>query len=59
MDDASAKTSLGTRVIAVLILAVAAWVLIKILIGTVIAIAWTAAAIVAVLAILWAVNKLL
>jgi hypothetical protein len=58
MNETESKTSIGARIIAVLVLAVAAWVLFKIVIGTVVAIAWTAAAIVAVLAILWAINKL-
>jgi hypothetical protein len=52
------KASIGSRIVAILVLAVAAWVLFKIVIGTVVAIAWTAAAIVAVVAILWAINKL-
>lgn len=58
MEETETKTSFGAKIIAVLVLAVAAWVLFKIVIGTVVAIAWTAAAIVAVVAILWAINKL-
>jgi hypothetical protein len=58
MEETEKKTSIGARIVAVLVLAVAAWVLFKIVIGTVVAIAWAAAAIVAVVAILWAINKL-
>ena len=58
MNETESKTSIGGRLIALLVLAVAAWVLFKIVIGTVVAIAWTAAAIVAVVAVLWAINKL-
>ncbi|MEO6496078.1 MAG: hypothetical protein ABIO51_01210 [Solirubrobacteraceae bacterium] len=58
MNETESKTSIGARVLALLVLAVAAWVLFKIVIGTVVAIAWTAAAIVAVVAVLWAINKL-
>jgi hypothetical protein len=58
MDETETKSSFGAKIVAVLVLAVAAWVLFKIVIGTVVAIAWTAAAIVAVVAILWAINKL-
>jgi len=58
MNETESKTSIWGRLIALLVLAVAAWVLFKIVIGTVVAIAWTAAAIVAVLAVLWAINKL-
>ena len=50
--------SIGSRLVALLVLAVAAWVLFKIVIGTVVAVAWAAAAIIAVVAILWAINKL-
>ena len=59
MNETESKASIGSRLVALLVLAVAAWVLFKIVIGTVVAIAWTAAAIIAVVAILWAVNKLL
>ena len=58
MEEEQTKTSFGARIVAILVLAVAAWVLFKIVIGTVVAIAWTAAAIVAVVAIIWAINKL-
>lgn len=58
MQETESKTSIGARVLALLVLAVAAWVLFKIVIGTVVAIAWTAAAIVAVVAVIWAINKL-
>jgi hypothetical protein len=59
MNETESKSSIGSRLVALLVLAVAAWVLFKIVIGTVVAIAWTAAAIIAVLAVLWAINKLL
>lgn len=58
MEERDTKTSLGGRLIAVLVLAVAAWVLVKIVIGAVMAVAWTVAAIVAVIAVLWAINRL-
>lgn len=58
MDEPDTKTSLGTRLLAGLVLVVAAWVLVKIVIGAVMAVAWTVAAIVAVIAVLWAINKL-
>jgi hypothetical protein len=54
-----ALANLGTKALAVGILIVAAWVLLKIVIGVVTAVAWTVAAILAVVAILWALNKLL
>ncbi len=47
-------TSLVTKAIAAVVLLVAAWVLLKIVIGTVIAVAWTAVAVLAVFAVIWA-----
>lgn len=49
---------LGKRLIAVLVLAAAAYVLFKLVIGFVAAIAWVVVAIVAVIAVIWAVRTL-
>jgi hypothetical protein len=58
MNETETGPSWGARIIAVVVLAVAAWILFKLIIGTVIAIAWAAAAIVAVIAIIWALRTL-
>jgi hypothetical protein len=58
MDETGSRTSWKTRLLAVVVLAAAAWILFKIVIGTIMAIVWTAAAIAAVVAILWAVRAL-
>lgn len=58
MNETESRPSWGARIIAVVVLAVGAWVLFKLIIGTVIAIAWAAAAIVAVLAVIWALRTL-
>lgn len=58
MPEPESKTSWGARLLAVLILAVGAWVLLKVVIGVVVAVAWTVAAIVAVIAVIWAVRVL-
>ena len=58
MDESESKTSWGARLLAVIVLAVGAWILFKLVIGTVVAIAWVAAAIVAVIAVFWALNTL-
>jgi len=47
------------RVLAVIVLAVGAWILFKVVIGVAVAIAWTVAAIVAIIAVVWAVRTLL
>jgi hypothetical protein len=54
-----ALSNLGGKALAVGVLLIAAWVLIKIAIGVVSAVFWTVLAIVAVVAVLWALNKLL
>ena len=58
MEETESKPSWGSRIIAVLVLAVGAWILFKVVIGTVVAIAWAVAAIVAVIAVIWAIRTL-
>ncbi|MDX6676072.1 MAG: hypothetical protein QOE31_124 [Solirubrobacteraceae bacterium] len=50
------RSSFGKRAIAALILLLAAWILVKVVIGIVTAVFWTVAAIVAVIAVIWAVR---
>lgn len=58
MPESESKSSIGSRLLAVVVLAIGAWVLFKLVIGTVVAIAWTVAAIVAVIAVFWAIRTL-
>jgi hypothetical protein len=58
MEETESKSSWGARILAVLVLAVGAWILFKVVIGTVVAVAWAVAAIVAVIAVIWAVRTL-
>jgi Flp pilus assembly protein TadB len=58
-EKASRFEGLGGKLIALVVLAIAAYVLFKIVIGIVTGIAITLAVIVAVLAFLWALNRLL
>ena len=53
-----ALAGIGGKAVAVVVLLVAAWVLFKVVIGVVAAVAWTIVAILAVGAVLWALNKL-
>ena len=46
------------RLLAAIVLAVAAWFLFKVVIGVIVGIAWIAAVVVAVIAVLWAVRTL-
>jgi hypothetical protein len=54
MEDAPRSTGLLTKAFAALVLLVAAWILLKIVIGFVSAIFWTVLTIAAVLAVIWA-----
>jgi hypothetical protein len=57
MDERS-SSSLGARVLAVLVLAVAAWLLLKVVIGTIAAIAWLVVVVIGLFAVAWAVRTL-
>ena len=46
------------RLIAAIVLAVAAWFLFKVVIGLIVGVAWFLAVVVAVVAVLWAVRTL-
>lgn len=50
--------SLARRAVAVVILAVAAWLLLKVVIGIIASVAWIVVAVIAVFGILWAINTL-
>jgi hypothetical protein len=58
MEDAQRSSGLLSKAFAALVLLVAAWILLKIVIGFVSAIFWTVLAVVAVLAVIWAVLTL-
>jgi len=47
-----------SRLLAVLVLVVAGWILIKVIIGVVASIAWIVVAVLAVVGVLWAYNTL-
>ena len=52
-------SNIGGKLLALVILLIAGWVLLKIVIGVVTFVAWTVVAIVAVIAVIWALNRLL
>jgi fatty acid desaturase len=54
MDEARSSSSLATKGIAAIVLLIAAWILVKVVIGFVSAIFWTVLVIAAVLAVIWA-----
>ena len=49
---------LGRRALAILVLVIAAWILLKIVIGIVAGIAWFVAVVVALVAVVWAARTL-
>jgi hypothetical protein len=54
----SSSSSLGKRAIAVLVLLLAAWILLKVLIGIAVAVFWVVLAVAALVAIVWAIRVL-
>jgi hypothetical protein len=52
------RSSLGKRAIAVLILLIAAWVLIKAVIGIAVAVFWVVLVVAAIVAVIWAIRVL-
>ena len=51
-------SSIGSRILAVLVLAVAAWLLLKVVLSVITGIAWTVGAVVLVVGVLWALSTL-
>ena len=58
MEEKSAGPSFMMRVVAALVLALAAWFLLKMVIGIAMAVAGFVAVIVAIVAVIWAVRTL-
>jgi hypothetical protein len=54
-----AMRDIGGKLLAVAILLIAGWILLKIVIGVVTAVAWIVVAVLAVVAVIWALNRLL
>jgi hypothetical protein len=50
------SSSFGKRAVAALVLLLAAWILVKVIIGIAMAVFWAVAAIVAVIAVIWAIT---
>jgi hypothetical protein len=58
MENEKTGPSFGARILAAVVLAIAAWILFKVVIGAVAAIAWFVVVIVAIVAVIWAVRTL-
>jgi len=52
-------SDIGGKLVALVILLVAGWILLKIVIGVVTFVAWVVVGVLAVIAVLWAINRLL
>ena len=53
-----AAGDLGRRALAIFVLLIAAWILLKVVIGIVTAVFWTVAVVLAIVAIIWALRVL-
>ena len=58
MQTEKTGSSFGMKLLAILILAVAAWFLLKVVIGLIAGVAWIIAVVLAVVGVLWAWNTL-
>jgi uncharacterized membrane protein YccC len=57
-STSASGSSLAKRALALVILLVAAWILLKVVIGVITAIAWVVVAVLAVAAVIWAIRVL-
>jgi hypothetical protein len=51
-------SDIAQRFIALVVLALAAWFLLKVVIGVVAGIAWLVAVVIAIVAVIWALNRI-
>ena len=58
MENEKTGPSFGARIIAAIVLALAAWLLFKVIIGIVAGVAYFLVVVVAVIAVIWAVRTL-
>jgi len=58
MEDTSSSASFGKRILAVVVLAIAAWILLKFAIGLIAGLATIIVIVLAIAAIVWAVRTL-
>jgi hypothetical protein len=58
MENEKTGPSFGARIVAVIVLAFAAWILFKVIIGIVAGVAYFLVVVVAVIAVIWAVRTL-
>jgi hypothetical protein len=57
-EETSRGPSFGMRIVAALVLALAAWFLLKVVIGIIASVAWFVAVVVAIVAVVWAARTL-
>ena len=58
MEEKTSGPSFGMRIVAALVLALAAWFLLKVVIGIIAGVAWFVAVVVALVAVVWAARTL-
>ena len=52
-------SNIGGKLLALVVLLVAGWILLKVVIGVVAMVAWVVIAVMAVIAVIWALNRIL
>ena len=55
MDQRS--SSLGAKLLAIAVLALVAWIVLKVVIGIIAGVAWTVAAVILLVAVIWALRQ--
>jgi hypothetical protein len=58
MEQSQSSPSFLKRVLAVVVLVIAAWIILKVVISAAVAIAWIAAVILAVVGVVWAIRTI-
>jgi hypothetical protein len=58
MEEKSSGPSFMMRIVAALVLALGAWILLKVVIGIIAGVAWFVAVVVAIVAVVWAARTL-
>ena len=58
MEEKSSGPSFTMRIVAALVLAIGAWILLKVVIGIIAGVAWFVAVVVALIAVVWAARTL-
>ena len=57
MEERTSSSGIGSKLLAILVLAVIAWLVLKVVIGIIAGVAWAVVAIAVVIAAIWALRQ--